>query len=136
MQNIISHLKTEKYRSKMKQQKHSEETRNKLIQGLHQKRASNKDAAGCSKMDKYMKIRLEFKRAQMKSFSSRKTLEIYTDVAGRHLEEGNLSSISHWMDYTPIIHQYELGCIKKNFEGLSRPTILIEDGTTLVDEQV
>ena len=88
------------------------------------------------KSDETTKMKIEFKKAQMKSFSSRKTLDIYTKVAGRHLSEGTLYGTNHWMEYVPSIHTREL---QRNFDymtKLSKPIVLIEDSTTLVDEQV
>ena len=72
----------------------------------------------------------------MKSFSSRKTLEIYTNVAGRHLAEGSLYGTNHWMEYVPSIHERELQRIYDYMSKMARPIVLIEDSTTLVDEQV
>ena len=67
----------------------------------------------------------------MKSFSSRKTMELFTNVAGRHLKEDSLAGTNHWMEYTPLIHQFELERLKNDFSVLARHIVLIEDSTTL-----
>ena len=122
-QNILKHIRTNVHKSRMKEMAISQEEINHI-------------GVTFGKSDETTKMKIEFKKAQMKSFSSRKTLDIYTKVAGRHLSEGTLYGTNHWMEYVPSIHTRGL---QRNFDymtKLSKPIVLIEDSTTLVDDQV
>lgn len=66
-----------------------------LVGKLHAERERQQEGGGTANNNKSTKMRMEFKRGHMKSFSSQKTLDIYTYVAGRHVSEGSLVGNSH-----------------------------------------
>ena len=63
-------------------------------------------------MDSPNLICIQFKQAQMKSFSSMNTLTTYTNVAKRYVSVGELAGTNHWMEYVPIIHSCELSILE------------------------
>ena len=79
-------------------------------------------------------LRIEMKRAQLKSYSPRSTVSIFSGVLNRHITDGDINDISHIGDYTPFIHNSELNALVKDFEKIEEISI-IQDSTHLYDEQ-
>ena len=139
VQNIVKHLHTEKHKSAKAKSMLAQEKSASLLEQFHLCRKITWDTNfiddASRKMDESTKIRMDFKKAQLKSFSSQSTLSTYVSVAQRYIEEGELAGTNHWMELVPVIHSEEISNICKSFSHLSKETVLIVDTTTLVDEQ-
>ena len=60
-------------------------------------------------------IRIEMRRVQMKSYSPRSTVEVFSNFLNRHSIDGNIANISHIGDYTSLIQSHEIETLEKLF---------------------
>ena len=86
--------------------------------------------------DSSHKLRIDIKRAQLKSYSPISTAAIFSNVLNRHATDGNVDNISHINDYTKFIHESELDNLVKEFSSFNKEFSIIQDSTHLYDENV
>ena len=81
MKNLLAHLKTAKHQLAVADDKNSKVELQNILYRVNTSRASNPEAATSNKnMENSTKIKIDFKKAQIKYFSSGKTLNTFANV--------------------------------------------------------
>lgn len=135
-QNLMKHVDSKKHTTNFDSKKKSKEVTEKIISKMDSNKRKNENMQqGISLSDASTTIRIEMKRAQMKSYSPRSTVEVFSNVINRHSIEGNISNISHIGDYTSLIQSHEIESLVKQFSEMGNKIAIIHDSTNLFDEQ-
>ena len=135
-QNLMKHINSKKHKSNCDSKKEAKEVTEKILDKMKTNRKNNDNFQQVTSVtDASTAIRIEMRRVQMKSYSPRSTVEVFSNVLNRHSIDGNIANISHIGDYTSLIQSHEIETLEKLFSKMGDKISIIQDSTNLFDEQ-
>ena len=124
----MNHIKTKKHQQKDDSKIEAE----KFVKEISQKIDDNVGPGHLNSSSQ--NLRIEMKRAQLKSYSPRSTIAIFSGIVNRNSKAGIIDNISDISDYKPFIHEVEIDRLVKLFLGLMDDITIIQDSAFLHDE--